>query len=505
MSTSAKHGHIAFDLGAESGRTMLAVLENNRLQLIEINRFANLPQHLPSGYHWSLLDLWRNLLDGLTKAAQHARENDIQLISLGVDTWGVDFGLLGKSGQLLGLPFAYRDPRNPPAMQAALNKLGDENLYDRTGVQFMPFNSLFQLLAQKAAEPAAIDHATRMLFMPDLLHYFFTNKPANEATIASTSQMIDPRTGQWDTELLEQLGLPTSFLSQTPLQAGSTLGPVTDQIASHCKLDQKIPVILPGSHDTASAIAAVPVDQNSNQNWAYLSSGTWSLMGAELDEPIVNTSAMSAGFTNERGVENKIRFLKNIAGLWLVQEIRRDYESQGQSFDYIQLTQAAAEAKPFQTLIDPADPPFATPGNMLTKITAYAQKTNQPNPASSGAFVRCALESLAFAYRTTLHELQELLGRKMDVLHVVGGGGKNELLQQMTADAINLPVIVGPYEATAIGNALTQAMGAGNLADLAAIRSVVKQSFELKTYKPSDTAGFDQHAMRYQSLITKAE
>ncbi|QQE12158.1 rhamnulokinase [Planctomycetota bacterium] len=491
-------GYIAFDLGAESGRTILATLQNDKLELHEINRFLNLPQHTPDGYHWAIIETWRHLQDGLRKAAQFARENNIKLVSLGVDTWGVDFGLIGDSGQLLGLPFAYRDDRNPPAMQKAFDTLGKKTIYDATGIQFMPFNSLFQLVAQKDAESSAIDNAKHMLFMPDILHYFFSGKPANEATIASTSQMVDPTTGKWATDLVKQLNLPSQFLTDI-LPAGSTLGPITKRVAEQCNCDP-IQVIIPGSHDTASAIAAVPVDSSSTENWAYLSSGTWSLMGAELDNPVVSDQAREASFTNERGVEDKIRFLKNIAGLWLVQEVRRDYLAKGSEFNYIELTDAAKECEAFRTIINPSHAPFASPNNMHQKIADFATQTGQPIPETPGQLTRACLESLAFAYRDTLKNLEKLLGKSINVLHIVGGGGKNELLNQMTADATGCKVIVGPTEATATGNALTQAIGNGDIKDLAQLRQVVRNSFELETFTPQNPEAYDAQADRYDNL-----
>lgn len=497
----AKTGYIAFDLGAESGRTMLAVLHGQQLALHEVNRFPNLPQRLPSGYHWNLTELWRNLVDGLRKAGEMADEMGVELVSLGVDTWGVDFGLIGKSGQLLGLPYAYRDDRNPPAMQKAFDQVGEKAIYDATGIQFMPFNSLFQLVAQRDAEPGLLDLVDRMLFMPDLLHYFFTGKPVNEATIASTSQMMDPTTGKWATDLLKQLDLPTGMLGDT-VPAGSKIGKLRDAVQEEAKVGP-IEVITPGSHDTASAVAAVPVDVSKGRSWAYLSSGTWSLMGAELDEPIVSDATREAGFTNERGVDNKIRFLKNISGLWLVQETRRDYASRGESFDYSRLTQLAQEAEAFRTLVDPDHAPFASPGDMPAKISAFAKSTGQPEPENVGQFVRCCLESLALTYRHVLENLESLLGRKIEVLHIVGGGGQNRLLNQMTADAIGRPVIVGPFEATAVGNALTQAIGAGQVKDLADLRAVVRASYNPETYEPKDAQAYAAQYERYKGLLGK--
>ncbi len=495
---STKRAYVAFDLGAESGRAMLAILDNEKITLQECHRFANLPQQLPSGFHWNLLDLWRHLVEGLKQAGIAAKESGAELVSLGVDTWGVDFGLLGKSGQLLGLPFAYRDDRNPPAMQAVHDALGADEVYLQTGIQHMPFNSIYQLKAQQATEACVLDGATDMLFMPDLLHYFFSGEKVNEATIASTSQMVNPHTGKWNTQLLDKAGIPHGFLKDI-VPAGTKIGKLREVIAKEAAVEQ-IDIIVPGSHDTASAIASVPVDKANSGNWLYLSSGTWSLMGAELDKPIVNEASLKANYTNERGVEDKIRFLKNISGLWLVQECRRDLIRKGQDLDYPTLTQMAADSEPFVTLIDTDHAPFASPGDMLAKIDNYAQKTGQPKPTTPGGYVRACLESLALTYRNVCQDLEHLTEQDIDVLHIVGGGGKNSLLNQMTADAINKKVIVGPFEATAIGNALTQAMGNGDIKDLNHIRRIVRNSFELETYEPSGAANYDAPAKRYADL-----
>ncbi len=493
-------GFVAFDLGAESGRAMLAMLANGRLQLDELHRFANVPLRLPSGLHWNITQLWAHLLEGLRRAAAAATQRNITLTGLGVDTWGVDFALLGRSGQLLGLPFAYRDARNPPAQRWAFDRVGREAIYAATGIQFLPFNSLFQLIAQKQAEPAVLDHARHMLTIPDLLHYFFTGQPVNEATNASTTQMVNPFTGQWAADLLTALDLPTHFLGRID-PAGTKLGKLLPHIAD--ALDGSIRdliVIAPGTHDTASAVAAVPAAAAESRSWAYLSSGTWSLMGAELDKPIVTDASRDAGFTNERGVEGKIRFLKNIAGLWLVQETRRDYEHRGTTYDYAELTRLAAESEPFRTLVNPDHSPFLSPGHMLAKLRDYAAATGQPAPETPGQAVRCCLESLALCYRRTLDALESLLARRIELLHIVGGGGRNDLLNQMTADALGRPVIVGPYEATAVGNALTQAIGVGMVKNLADLRRIVRASFDPRSFEPRDAAAFEKQLPRFDAL-----
>ncbi|MCE9589540.1 MAG: rhamnulokinase [Planctomycetes bacterium] len=498
----SRTGCVAFDLGAESGRAILAVLEGDRLEIAEVHRFANLPQLLPSGLHWSLVELWGNLIEGLRRAGRAAEERGVSLVSVGVDTWGVDFGLVGKSGQLLGLPFAYRDARNIPAMKRTIRRLTAKTIYDATGIQFMQFNTLFQLVAQHAAEPGVLKQSKRMLMLPDLLHYFLSGKMVNEATIASTTQMIDPRNGKWAVKMIRKAGVPTHMLVKTT-PAGSVIGKLSRPIAQEAGVSADIKVIVPGSHDTASAVAAVPVDEATSEPWAYLSSGTWSLMGAELDKPIVSEATHKAAFTNEGGVGGKIRFLKNIAGLWLVQECRRDFARRGQEFTYQQLMDMAAQAEPFRTLVDPNHGPFATPGDMPAKITAFAKATNQPAPTTPGQFVRCCLESLSMAYRHTLATLDGLLGRKTRVLHIVGGGGQNLLLNQMTADATGIRVIVGPFEATAIGNALAQGIGSKQVRDLAHLRAIVRASFNPITYEPVNARASAAQAERFEGLMGK--
>ncbi|MFB3891076.1 MAG: rhamnulokinase family protein [Phycisphaerae bacterium] len=498
-----KKAYLAFDLGAESGRAMLGVLDGGKLEFHELHRFANIPRRLPSGLHWNLLDLWGNLLEGLRKAASHCRDNGLELASLGVDTWGVDYGLLGKSGELLALPHAYRDERNIAASEKAIAKLGRERIYRETGIQFMAFNTLFQLAAANEAEPGLLERAKRLAMVPDLLHYFLSGEAICEATDASTTQMIDPRggpTGAWARGLLADLGLPDGMLGEiTP--AGTCIGRLREAVAQETGAGG-VKVIAPASHDTASAIAAVPADDRTS--WCYLSSGTWSLMGVELPGPLINDAAMAANFTNERGLAGTVRFLRNIPGLWMVQQVRQDLSQRaggGTNLDYASLAAAAAKAAPFRTLVDPNHAPFGQPGGMIGKIAAFAAATGQVRPGDVGALVRCCLESLALEYRRTLDALEAVVGRRIDVIHIVGGGGRNELLNQMTADATGRTVIAGPHEATAAGNALVQAMGDGLVASPVEIRRVVRQSFSPRTFQPSDTAAWDKAWDRYAGLI----
>jgi rhamnulokinase len=493
-------GYIAIDLGAESGRVIVGVLADGRLRLEEVHRFNHEPFWLPTGLHWDITGIWREILAGLRRAAAWTKANGVEPVSVGVDTWGVDWALMDKAGELVGLPHAYRDPRNTPAYEEVLAKLGRDRIYQTTGIQFMALNTLYSLYAHKLADPDAVANG-QLLFMPDLLHFWLSGQRTIEATIASTSQMVDCHTGDWAREMLAELDLPTPALSPTTLP-GEDIGPLRKVLAEDTGLPSQMRVVAPASHDTASAVAAVPCEPASagGPSWCYLSSGTWSLLGAEIDAPCVTPAAQAASFTNERGISNTIRFLKNIPGLWLVQECRREFNRQGQELDYVKLTQLAEGAPAFRTLVDPAHEAFQSPGNMPQKISEYAHASGQPSPESPGQFVRCCLESLALAYREKLEMLEAILGRRFDVIHVVGGGGKNTLLSQMTADATGRRVVVGPYEATASGNALVQALAAREVGSLTELRRIVARSFEPTPYTPVGGDRWHEAYARYKKL-----
>jgi rhamnulokinase len=495
---SMLRGYIAVDLGAESGRVIVGTLADGKIALQELHRFPHEPVHLPSGYHWNVTALWREILAGLKKAAAWAGEQRVQLVSVGVDTWGVDWALVGKSGELVGLPHAYRDPRNQSAYEQAVDKLGVELIYQTTGIQFMALNTLYSFYAQWNSGPELINAADRLLFMPDLFHYWLSGEIVNEATIASTSQMVDCHTGKWATQLLERLEMPTHFLGRIS-PPGTPVGTIRPELAAETGLPEDLMVVAVGSHDTASAVAAVPAAQD--DDWCYLSSGTWSLLGVELDEPCVSAAAQEAMFTNERGVADKVRFLRNIAGLWLVQQCRRELAKQGQDFDYAELTQQAAQADSFRTLVDPSYGPFQIPGEMLEKIRRFARDSSQPEPETPGQFIRTCLESLALAYRQTLLLLEGILGRRFSTIHIVGGGGQNSLLNQMTAEATDRTVRVGPYEATATGNTLTQAITAGDVDDLDELRQIASNSFDLQEYTPQSPAKWLAAYERFLELV----
>lgn len=483
---------LAFDLGAESGRAVLGLLDGPRLRLEVVHRFANGAVRTLDTLHWDVLRLHGEMLNGLRLC--HAQHGEID--GLGVDTWGVDFALLGRDGTLLGNPRHYRDPHTEGIMEAAFQRMPRLDLYRRTGVQFMRFNSLFQLLALQRQRSPLLDVAETLLFMPDLFHYFFTGIKVNERTDASTSQLLDPRTRTWVPDLMRAFGLPERILG-TLVEPGTVLGPLRPSVAQETGLNPA-PVIAPASHDTASAIAAVPAAPNTS--WAYISSGTWSLMGVELSEPLLTDAALEANFTNEGGVEGRTRFLKNVMGLWLVQECRRAWERAGMALGYDELARLAAAAPAFTSIVDPDDASFVLPSSMPAALADYCRRTGQMVPTEPGAVIRCALESLALRYRWVLERLEDLTGRRLDAIHVVGGGSQNTLLCQLTADACNRPVLASPVEATAIGNVLVQAIGVRVLGSLADAREVVRRSFEVRTYLPQSPDAWTEPYARFQKL-----
>jgi rhamnulokinase len=482
---------LAFDMGAESGRGVMGLLEAGRLRLDVVERFPNGPVRTLDTLHWDVLQLYSSMLQTLRLCAAAYGNID----SLGVDTWGVDFALLGCGGTLLGNPRHYRDPHTEGVMDRAFARVGREEIFRRTGIQFMRFNTLYQLLALQEARSPLLEVAETLLFMPDLFHYFLTGIKVNEYSDASTSQLLDPHTRGWSWDLVRMLGLPARILG-TLVQPGTVLGPLRAAVVQETGINPA-PVVAPASHDTAVAVAAVPARGDS---WAYISSGTWSLMGVELPGPLVNDQALAANFTNEGGVGGTVRFLKNIMGLWLVQECRRCWHRDGRPHGYDDLTRMATEAAPFAAVVDPDDASFVLPPNMPAAIADYCRRTGQPSPDGPGATVRCALESLALCYRYTLDRLEELTGRRVEVIHVVGGGCQNALLNQLTADACDRPVVAGPVEATAAGNVLVQALGLGVLGSLAEAREVVRRSFEVRTFTPQDSAAWLKPHERFTAL-----
>ncbi|GGW09771.1 carbohydrate kinase [Streptomyces narbonensis] len=470
----------AVDLGATSGRVMLGRVGPGVLDLTEAHRFPNTPVRLPDGLRWDVLGLHRGVLEGLRVAARAGG-----VASVGVDTWGVDYGLLDADGALLGAPYHYRDPRTEGAAEAVWARVGRAELYRVTGLQHLPFNTVFQLTA--AAGSAQLAAARTLLLMPDLMVHWLTGTVGAEETNASTTGLFDARAGTWSKELLGRLGVDAGLLP--PLRApGDPAGELLPHVAEFTGLDARTRVTTVASHDTASAVVAIPA---TGPDFAFLSCGTWSLAGLELDAPVLTEQSRAADFTNERGVDGTIRFLRNIMGLWLLEECRRTWESRGQEPTALpELLALAARAEPFAALVDPDAPEFLAPGDMPERIRASCRRSGQRAPESPGAVVRCVLESLALAHRRALRQAAELAGREITRVHLVGGGARNELLCQWTADATGLPVVAGPVEATALGNVLVQARAAGLVGDLPSTRRLVSATQPLRHYEPrKDPAG----------------
>jgi len=484
---------LAFDLGATSGRAIAGTLADGKIAMEEISRFNNGIIPVGEHFHWNILGIYNILRNSLKTCAQ---EGKYQPESIGIDTWGVDFGLLAKDGSLLGEPYAYRDPHTNGMMDEYFKLVPREKVYDLTGIQFMQFNSLFQLFAMKRNGSSLLESAQDLLFLPDLLNYLFTGVKKAEFTIASTSQMLNPKTMSWAKELFDAFGAPVSLMQEIVLP-GTIVGTLTDAIAKETGIG-KIPVVAVGAHDTASAIASVPAE---GENWAYLSSGTWSLMGIETRKPLIDKETEAMNFTNEGGIEGTFRFLKNITGLWLLEQCRKEWEQE--NWSYHQLVDMAKAEKPFQFFVDPDAPDFMNPENMVTAISNYCSCTGQKTPETIGQFVRCIFESLALKYRYTMELLKKVSPHPIEKLHVIGGGSKNTWLCQFTANAIGMPVIAGPAEGTAMGNLLVQAMAMGHLKSLADIRMVVRNSVETEKYLPQDIAEWEQAYEKYRGFVGK--
>lgn len=471
---------LAFDLGAESGRAIVGKLGGGRLTLDVIHRFSNIPVRVADGLHWDALRLFQEMKDGLRMSCR----DGAKIASAGLDTWGVDFALLDKTGALLGNPIHYRDTRTEGAMEEVFAIVPREEVFRRTGIQFMQLNTLYQLYVMNRDNPALLDAAEKILMLPDLLNYWFTGEAVCEFTEATTSQCFDPRQGGWATDMLDKLGLPAHKLGPI-VQPGSRLGNLAKYVCEDCDA-APIPLIAPACHDTGSAVAAVPAEGG---RFAYISSGTWSLVGIEVDQPVINDRSLKYNFTNEGGVAGTYRLLKNVMGLWIVQECRRQWEREGVSYDYAKLTEMASEAAPFGSLLDPDSVDFFAPGDMPGRIRDYCRRTGQRIPESPGEVVRAALDSLALKYRWVLERLEELTGHPIPVVHIVGGGTQNTLLSQLTADTCARDVICGPVEATAVGNVLMQAVGLGVVASISDARKIVRDSFELARFIPTSDSG----------------
>jgi rhamnulokinase len=477
--------YLAIDLGAESGRTIVGTLKNGGLSLAETHRFSNAPVQLPDGLHWDVLHLWSDIQAGIfASAAKYS------LASLALDTWGVDFALLDRNGALLGNPFHYRDVRTDGMLEEAFCRVPREQIFAQTGIQFMQINTLYQLLAMTFQKSPQLDIAQTFLTIPDLFNYWLSGKICCEFTNATTTQCFDPLRRSWALPLLEVLGIPTRILPPI-CEPGTILGKLAvDDLRLSVSKSARVSVIAPACHDTGSAVVAVPAE---NKDFAWLSSGTWSIMGCEADVPGMDERALAYNFTNEGGVFGTWRLSKNIMGLWLVQECHREW-----NMSYDELTRLAAEATPFLAVIDPDDASFFHPGDMPKKIRAFCAKTQQAIPQTKGEIIRVALESLALKYRFVLERTEALTGKHLAPLHIIGGGTKNKLLNQFTANSIGRTVMTGPVEATAIGNILMQAITLGHLANLSEARAVVRQSFSPEIYQPDQRGGWDD---AYEKLL----
>ena len=472
--------YLAFDIGAESGRAIIGDLRDGKLTLSEVHRFANGGVRVKDSLYWDILGLWREVKNGMRAAAQSG-----DVAAVGVDTWGVDYALLDQNGNLLSNPYCYRDARTDGALERVCAKLGRGHIFDITGIQFMPINTLYQWAVEREHNPGKVDLARRCLMVPDLLHYWMTGEMTNEYTIASTSQAFDARKRTWSKELLEGIGLPAALFSDV-LMPGTSLGALLPSVREETGIGDgtKSPsLVLAGSHDTASAVAAVPFFPGSGVS-AYISSGTWSLVGVEVDQPVIDDKALAANITNEGGVGNKIRLLKNVMGLWLIQRCRAEWKAEGHDYSYDQITQMANEAAGFPSVIDPDDDAFLHPADMRKALVQKCQETHQPIPSTAGEFARLIYASLAGAYRKVIEQIEGLIGQPVAAIHVVGGGSRSNILNQLTANVCQRTVVAGPVEGTAIGNVLTQAMGTGEIASLDELREVVRRSFDIVKFEP---------------------
>jgi rhamnulokinase len=472
--------YLAVDLGAESGRVIAGIWNGKKLQLDEIHRFPNGGVWLGESLRWDVMRLWAEIHNGLALAG---KKFGSKIVSVGADTWGVDFVLLNKQNEILGQPYHYRDARTRGALEHAFKKVPRAEIYAQTGIQFMELNSLYQLLAWQEHSPAILDAADTLLFMPDFLHWAMCGAKLAEFTIASTSQCVHPIKHDWSLPLLNKLGLPTHFLPPI-VPPGTTLGTIRNSLAERTGLTG-VKVVAPPSHDTASAVAGVPTANTGASNWAYISSGTWSLMGVEVKNAVLSARALELNMTNEGGIDGTYRLLKNIMGLWLVQQCKRSFDAAGGNFDYAQLAALAAQVPPCRSIVDANDPRFLNPPDMPKAIQTFCRETKQPVPKTPGELVRCAYESLALKYREVLGSLEELTGIPIDVIHIVGGGSQSRLLNQFTADACQRPVVAGPVEATAMGNLLTQIRADGELDSLGGMREVVLASGGVQHHAPA--------------------
>lgn len=482
---------LAFDFGASSGRAIIGKFDGNKITLEEVHRFSNDPVSVSGTVYWDVLRLFHEIKQGIIKARMAGGFD-----SIGIDTWGVDFGLIDSEGKLMENPVHYRDTRTVGLVEESFKTMPREKIYGITGIQFMELNTLFQLISLKKYRPWMLDRADKMLFMPDLFAYMLTGKMCAEYSIASTSQLIDLKTGEWSKEILEAFGIKESIFAPI-VKPGTVLGTLTPEICEECGVDP-VPVISVCGHDTQSAITSVPCEEG---KFAFLSSGTWSLFGTELPKPIVNETSMNINITNEGGFDDSTGFLKNIIGLWLIQESRRQWQRQGEDYSYADLEKLALASEPFKCFIDPDAPEFVPHGNIPGRVQDFCKKTGQYVPQTVGEIMRCIYESLAMKYRLTFEKLRECTEQDYPVIHVIGGGTKDGLLCQLTANSCNRTVKAGPIEATVMGNVAVQLMSDGSVENIGQARKIIADSSELKIYEPQNTDEWEKAYADFLKIV----
>ena len=484
--------YVACDLGAESGRVILGTLDDGRVVLEEVHRFPTGAVRVQNSLRWNVLSIFEELKQGLQKIAAR----DVSVSSLSVDSWGVDYVLFNDRQPMVALPYHYRDWRTEKTYASALAGDGREKIFAETGIQFMAINTLYHLIADVEDNPDVLSIADHFLTIADYMNYLFSGVVGAEVSLVSTTQLYNPIAGKWSDDLIQRFSLPVKLFPRI-VPSGTRLGPLTAELAAETGLED-VQTIATCSHDTGAAVAAVPAE--SGDDWAYLSSGTWSLIGVELPHPLINDQVLANNYTNEAGFGGTTRFLKNIVGLWLLQESRRAWQRQGNDLSYAEINQLAEEAEPFRSIINPDDPRFMSPADMPAAIVEFCRETNQPEPETPGQFARCIFESLALLYGKTLDTIEKLTGRTIKKLHIVGGGSQSKLLNQFAADATQRTVLSGPVEATAIGNVLIQAIAMGELKSLAELRQRVTASFEIDTFDPLPSPALQEARQRFAGI-----
>ena len=484
---------LAFDFGASSGRAILGIFDGEKIELQEVHRFSNDPVEINGTVYWDVQRLFFEIKQGILKAKEAGGFD-----SIGIDTWGVDFGLLRKDGTLVENPVHYRDARNDGMVEKATEYMSKERMYDITGIQFMDFNTIFQLLSLKENRPYILEEADKLLFMPDLLNYMLSGVKSTEFSIATTSQMVDLKTNNWSEEILDTFGINKNLLTDIA-PTGAVIGQLSDEICEELGVP-KADIVSVAAHDTQSAITATPCEFD---DFAFISCGTWSLFGTEVKEPIINEASKKLNVTNEGGYNYTTAFLKNICGLWLIQESRRQWIREGKEYSYAELEKLALECEPFKCFIDPDAPEFAPMGNLPRRVKEYCEKTGQYVPQTVGEIIRCIYESLALKYRYTFDGIKECTGKDYDRIHVMGGGTKDKLLLQMTAQSCNVNVYGGPIEATALGNVAIQLMSTGAIKDIKEARKIIAKGENLKLYEPKDNADWEKAYEDFKNIINK--